>query len=152
MYDQLHRPKGKDCSFPFLELPGELRNKIYKLLLKNTGRVPSGAYRSTGGPHTKLSICASILRVSRQICHEATPYLYTYNRFNAHPLFLKQLPFFADSFRPVSQSRVSSMITHFYIAVRLDNDPFWTGEDLVKAFSGVQELGKFVVCFSMSLN
>lgn len=142
MFVQLHRPKGKDCSFPFLQLPGEIRNKIYRLLLKNTSQVPSGAYRSSGGPHTKLSIRASILRVSRQIYHEATPYLYTSNRFNAHPSFLELLPFLADSSRPVSSSRVSSMITRFYIAVRLDNDPFWTGQDLVRAFSGVKELGK----------
>jgi hypothetical protein len=129
--------------FPFLQLPGELRNKIYKLLLINTNKVKDSAYtRSYTASYTKLSICPTILRVSRQINIEATPYLYSLNRFQAHPSLLRRLPFLADPWRPVISSSYCSMITRIYIAVRLDCDQFWTPEDLAKAFSGIEHLGK----------
>ena len=151
MHLQTQHAQAGYAAFPFLQLPGELRNKIYKILLRNTRRVPSGAYRHSSS-QTKLNICGSILRVSKQVYCEAIPYLYTLNRFNAHPQLLKGLPFLADPSRPVLSALYSSMITRFYIAVRLDNDPRWGADDLRKAFSSVQELGKCTYCLHNRTN
>ena len=126
--------------FPFLELPGELRNQIYCILLKNTTAVRSSAHRSSDYSQTPISISASILRVSKQIYAEAMPLLYTLNHFNAHPTLLNGLPYLADSSRPVISAACSSLIRRFHLAVRLDCDPYWTTDDLIKAFSGVDEL------------
>ena len=126
--------------FPFLKLPGELRNQIYSILLKNTTAVCSGAYRSHDRSTTPLSISASILRVSKQIYAETMPLLYTLNCFQAHPTLLSGLPFLADASRPVLSTAGSSLIRRFHIAVRLDCGPFWSSDNLKIAFSGIDEL------------
>ena len=126
--------------FPFLELPGELRNEIYGILLTNTTAVPSSAYRKHYHRKVPVNISAAILQVSRQIHSEARPLLYKLNRFHAHPTLLNGLPYLADSSRPVTSAANSALIRRYSLAVRLDCDPFWTGEDLARAFSGVDEL------------
>jgi hypothetical protein len=75
--------------FPFLNLPGELRNKIYRLLLcnkKTLGTAPGYSdfrYKWSGadpGPH-----CA-ILRVNRQLYQEGRSILYGENTFGLRVL------------------------------------------------------------------
>ena len=126
--------------FPFLQLPGELRNKIYALLLTNNTVVKTGAYRGPDSEDTPLSITVSVLRASRQTYAEAMPLLYSLNRFQAHPSLLTSLPFLADANRPVMSPIYLSLIRKYHIAVRLDCDPFWTSDDLDRAFSGIEEL------------
>ena len=128
--------------FPFLKLPPELRNEIYCLLLTNTTPIKPCTHRRYGydSQEPQISISASILRVSKQAYFESMPLLYSLNRFQAHPSLLNGLPFFADSYRPVISSYCSSFIRRYHMAVRLDNDPPWTSEDVARAFSGVEEL------------
>ncbi|MCJ1326510.1 hypothetical protein MMC10_003174 [Thelotrema lepadinum] len=128
--------------FPFLKLPPELRNEIYGLLLTNTTPIKPCTHRryASDSQKTQTSISASILRVCRQSHYEAMPLLYSLNRFQAHPSLLSGLPFLADPYRPVTSSACSSFIKKYYIAVRLDNDPTWTSEDVARAFSGMDEV------------
>lgn len=71
---------------PFLALPGELRNKIYRYILK----VP--LYKRLDLPHRPypdredLRVCVALLRVSQQIYHEASTLLYGETLFKyQHP-------------------------------------------------------------------
>lgn len=60
----------------FLDLPGELRNEIYKLLL-----VSQTAFISVHRPHSQETIAGNILRVNKQIYNEASSVLYGGNTF-----------------------------------------------------------------------
>ncbi|SLM33677.1 hypothetical protein LPUS_00809 [Lasallia pustulata] len=64
--------------FPFLSLPAELRNVIYRHLL-------------VGGPDTTAPPHAQILRTCKQVNHEATDILYAENTFNLYVDFQKVL-------------------------------------------------------------
>jgi hypothetical protein len=122
--------------FPFLDLPGEVRNQIYILLL--TAKYRPGVKESYSGRQPGLS--AAILRVSRLLYAECNAFLYSLNVFQAHPSLLSYRPFLTEISRPVVSPLNSALICRYYIEVRLDSDPFWTGYDLKKAFSGIREL------------
>ncbi|KAJ4349981.1 uncharacterized protein N0V89_008602 [Didymosphaeria variabile] len=89
--------KQKESRFPFLELPGEIRNMIYEHALTATDRhidihrvldddtkartkpVRQSKY---SGKRKYKDIVHQLLRVNRQIHDEATPILYSQNAFN----------------------------------------------------------------------
>ncbi|KAA6416012.1 MAG: hypothetical protein FRX48_00731 [Lasallia pustulata] len=72
--------------FPFLSLPGEIRNIIYEHLL-------IGGRDATANPHTQ------ILRTCKQVNHEATGILYAENVFklfvNWHSVLAYKVPLFS---------------------------------------------------------
>lgn len=66
--------------FRFLDLPAELKNRIYKMCLKQTKAFVVTKHR----PHhesLKASAFPSLLHCNRQIRAEATPYFYEHNKF-----------------------------------------------------------------------
>ncbi|TGO13133.1 hypothetical protein BTUL_0076g00330 [Botrytis tulipae] len=118
----------------FLELPGEIRNHIYQLLLIIP---PISTPRPLGSdPH----IYPQILSVCRRVHDEAEQILYGSNVFIAHPNLLTGLPRLRWKYDTISSSRLISIIKKYYIIVRLDCDPNFSAKKAEEAFSGVDEL------------
>lgn len=79
--------------FPFLELPAEIRNMIYSLVLerrghhiclsgKNSGTIQTFWYNPEGRYLSRdSSYSTSLMRVNKQISVESTPYLFTRHTF-----------------------------------------------------------------------
>ena len=113
--------------FPFLQLPAELRNQIYALLLTD--------------PHRRIQgvLAPQITRVCRQLHDEAIPFLYSME-FGAHPSLLTSFPHYASEARPILSSTYISLIRNWRIWVRLDCDTRYTKEDVTKAFSGMESV------------
>lgn len=123
--------------FRFLDLPPEVRNEIYILLLTaryKPGQRESYAWRGQPG------LTSAIVRVSRRLHAESSALLYSLNVFQAHSALLASMPFFSEISRPIVSPRHSALIRRFYLEVRLDCDPFWSADDLQRAFSGIAEL------------
>jgi hypothetical protein len=96
-----HEHEGDICHniFPFLKLPPEIRIMIYDLLLvrrskrqlyntllheKTTQRkvqMSSHGWHHNQTRSRSLPICSSILKVCKQVHHEALPVLYSHNMF-----------------------------------------------------------------------
>ncbi|KAI9712498.1 MAG: hypothetical protein M1812_006914 [Candelaria pacifica] len=66
-------------AFPFLKLPPELRNMIYRYLLVAKDPIDIGTRNAAC--RTEPVVCVAILRVSRQTHIESAPILYSENRF-----------------------------------------------------------------------
>ncbi|KAJ8069419.1 hypothetical protein OCU04_003073 [Sclerotinia nivalis] len=118
----------------FLDLPGEIRNQIYHLLL---------VIRPISIPRPLLTdppICPQILSVCRKVHDEAEQVLYGCNVFIAHANLLTGLPRLRWHYDPISSSRVISIIKKYYIVVRLDCDPNFSAGKARDAFSGMEEL------------
>lgn len=118
----------------FLDLPGEIRNHIYQLLLV----IPSISIpRPLGSdPH----IYPQILSVCRRVHDEAEQILYGSNVFIAHPNLLTGLPRLRWKHDTISSSKLISIIKKYYIIVRLDCDPNFSAKKAEEAFSEVDEL------------
>jgi hypothetical protein len=132
-----------------LNLPPELRNQIWRLLLLQDIHKRRGNLYHTIPEHTRrqLRFCANVLRTCKQINAEGTPILYGENIFSAHRNLLATLPSFvlhlsSDPFccPPVVNSRVVPLIRRFHIFVRLDTDPRYSPRQVEESFSGVEEL------------
>ncbi|TVY55103.1 hypothetical protein LSUE1_G009500, partial [Lachnellula suecica] len=117
----------------FLDLPGEIRNQIYTLLLL----LPSF---STRRPLGDSPIYPSILSTCHKIHTEARQILYSSNTFLAHPSLLTAMPRLRIYYSTISSPSLISLIRRFHIIVRLDCDPNYTFEKVKKAFSGAEEL------------
>jgi len=130
-----HRP------LTFLALPPEIRNAIYHLLLTHNHAISAPSYHQLSPTTpTPLNIHPALLRTCTQIHTEALPILYGSNRFQAHPSLLTGMTFALDATRPIISARVVALIRRFHLRVRLDCDPNYGEEALVRAFSGVEEL------------
>ncbi|KAF7953430.1 uncharacterized protein EAE97_000829 [Botrytis byssoidea] len=118
----------------FLDLPGEIRNSIYQLLLIIP---PISTPRPLGSdPH----IYQQILSVCRRVHDEAEQILYGSNVFIAHPNLLTGLPRLRWKYDTISSTRLISIIKKYYIIVRLDCDPNFSAKKAEEAFSEVDEL------------
>ncbi|KAK5133035.1 hypothetical protein LTR08_008240 [Meristemomyces frigidus] len=124
---------AKSTAFRFLDLPAELRNAIYMMLLAKRNRVKilgrkirtvSNGKNANSTPRTKRIVysvqsnsSAAILQVNRQIHAEATPIFYSTNTFffgdegNAADLcsFLQQIGSSKQHIRHVSLEYVSNI-------------------------------------------
>ncbi|RDW88565.1 hypothetical protein BP6252_00597 [Coleophoma cylindrospora] len=118
----------------FLDLPGEIRNHVYKLLLL----VPSPSTPRILGSDPSLHI--QILAVCRQIHEEAAEMLYGSNTFLAHPSLLSGLPRLRLYYGVISSPRSISLIQRYHIRVRLDCDPNFSANKASDCFSGKEEL------------
>lgn len=117
----------------FLDLPGEIRNQIYKDLLLI---LPLSTPRILGDP----PIYPQILAVCRQVHDEATQILYGANTFLAHPNLLADLPRLRLYYDTISEKHLIDQISRYHIRVRLDCDPRFSAVTAQKAFTGVEEL------------
>lgn len=121
-------------TLPFLAFPGEIRNRIYTLLLV----VPPPSTTTAFGE--KARIYPEILRVNKQIHHEALSFLYTKNTFIAHPVRLYRFPQLRRWMDPVEAPHLIALIRRYHVFVRLECDAGFTPEAARDAFSGIEEL------------
>ncbi|KFX89843.1 hypothetical protein O988_08471 [Pseudogymnoascus sp. VKM F-3808] len=121
-------------SLTFLALPGEIRNRIYTLLLVVPPPSTTTALSETPSIHPQ------ILGVNRQIHHEALPFLYAQNTFIAHPIRLYHFPQLRRWIDPVMSPHMIAHIQRYHIFVRLECDAGFSAEAARDAFSGVEEL------------
>lgn len=118
----------------FLDLPGEIRNQIYRLLLI----VPSPSTKRVLG--SDPAIYPQILCVCRKVHKEASEILYGANTFLAHPNLLSGLPRLRPYYETISSKRLISLIRRYHFRVRLDNDPNFSAERAEESFDSVEEL------------
>ncbi|KAK5167832.1 uncharacterized protein LTR77_007531 [Saxophila tyrrhenica] len=140
-----------------LQLPPELRNQIWELLLiQNTHATrtyPSlcGSKALSDMPEhirRRRRFCANILQTCKQVNTEGTPILYGENLFQAHTSLLTAMPrFLAYTYPgkvtlpdPITAPRVAKLIRKYSIHVRLDTDPRFSRKQVEESFSGVEEL------------
>jgi hypothetical protein len=117
----------------FLDLPGEIRNQIYKELLL---LLPLSTPRILGDP----PIYPQILAVCRKVHEEAKQILYGCNTFLAHPYLLADMPSLRLYYDAVRHRRLRALISRYHIRVRLDCDPRFSTAEIQNAFTGVEEL------------
>lgn len=118
----------------FLDLPGEIRNYIYELLLL----VPSPSTPRALGSDPPLH--PQILAVCRQLHREAAEVLYGKNTFLAHPNLLSGLPRLRPYYETISSRNLISRIVRYHIRVRLDCDPNFSAKEASDCFDGMEEL------------
>ncbi|OBT61352.1 hypothetical protein VE03_09329 [Pseudogymnoascus sp. 23342-1-I1] len=121
-------------TLPFLAFPGEIRNRIYTLLLV----VPPPSTTTAFGE--KAHIYPKILQVNKQIHHEALPFLYSKNTFIAHPVRLYRFPQLRRWMDPVKAPHLIALIRRYHVFVRLECDAGFSPEAARDAFSGIEEL------------
>ena len=132
-----------------LQLPPEIRNQIWDLLLVQNIRLKRGIQYHTipESSRKQLRFCANVLRTCKQINAEGTPILYGENVFSAHRNLLATLPSFVLHMSsdpvccpPVTNARVAKLIRRFHVYVRLDTDPRYSPRQVEESFNGVEEL------------
>jgi hypothetical protein len=121
------------ASLTFLDLPGEIRNQIYRRLLIVP---PLSTSRLLSNP----PIYPQILSVCRKVHEEARQILYSCNTFLAHTDLLSGLPRLRLCYDTISSPTLIPLIQRYHIRVRLDCDPNFSLEKATNAFSGVEEL------------
>lgn len=117
----------------FLDLPGEIRNQIYKDLLLLP---PPSTPRVLGDP----PLYPQILKVCRKVHEEAMTILYSGNTFLAHPNLLTDLPRLRLYYDTISDRRLIDLISRYHIRVRLECDTNFSASKAQQAFTGVEEL------------
>jgi hypothetical protein len=121
------------ATLTFLDLPGEIRNQIYRQLLIVP---PLSVPRLLGDP----PIYPQVLSVCRQVYEEARQILYSCNTFLAHPNLLTGLPRLRLYYDTISSATLISLIQRYHIRIRLDCDPNFSLSKATDAFTGVEEL------------
>ena len=128
----------------FLDLPAELRNHIYRILL--VSRLIPALRKLCVRNHCSdyalptLPIHPALLATCRQIHEEATPLLYGENTFTAHASLLTTMPYLVDRRKPICSTDVLRWIRKWYLNVRLDCDARYSPTAAEEAFNGVDEL------------
>lgn len=129
-----------------IDLPGEIKNQIYTLLLV----LPLNTSGNTFMPINEPRIHPHILGVCRSIHHEAKQILYGSNIFYAHPELLTGLPrlrLYYGTDRTVKSPEMISLIRRYRLRVRLDCDPNFSAKQAEDSFTGVEEL--FIEAFQV---
>ena len=135
---------GNDTSFAmpflFLNLPGEVRNQILRLLLIHRTTIVVHHFALLHPPSPiALDIHPKILLANRAVYNEGRTILYRENVFQAHPMILLDTVFALCVHRPVLQNCVAH-IRRFHIRVRLDSDPYYSPRQVREAFTDADEL------------
>jgi len=127
-------------SSPFLDLPGEIRNQILRLLLTHSTPIITRSANQLAPPKpTPLGLSLGILLTSWRTYYEGLSILYAENTFQAHPSYLISMLFAMDPTLTVASHHVS-MIRRFHIRVRLDCDPYYKPEAVQAVFTGADQL------------
>lgn len=119
----------------FLDLPGEIRNEIYCLLLLLPDTTNKDVLFSNS-----LFVYPRILSVCKLIHEESKQILYGQNLFHAHAEYLTGLPRLRINYDTVKSTSMISLIRRYRIRVRLDCDPNFSAEQAEKSFTGIDEL------------
>lgn len=117
----------------FLDLPGEIRNKIYHHLLI-LPRI------STPRPLGDPPLHPQIISTCHLIHSEALHFLYGLNTYLAHPNLLNGLPRLRLYYDTIRVAPLIALIRRFHIRIRLDCDPNFKKEKAAAAFTGMEEL------------
>jgi hypothetical protein len=124
--------------FPFLRMPTELRNMVYRMLLVSRHRIHVECLTKNFCKH-RLAISTNILRVCRQIIAEALNVLYGENNFVT--IVYGKPPTIVQSFSPPNLMRLRNLtFAHPCIMHTLDVDPDyengsdWGGSSIDSAF------------------
>lgn len=134
-----HRPATVTAS-PFLDLPGEIRNQILRLLLTHSTPIITLSANQLAPPKpTPLGLSSSILLTSWRTYYEGLSILYGENTFQAHPSYLTSMLFAMDPTLTVGP-HYTSMVRRFHIRVRLDCDPYYKPESVKEVFTGADQL------------
>ncbi|KAL6881601.1 hypothetical protein J3F83DRAFT_66682 [Trichoderma novae-zelandiae] len=136
----------------FMSLPLELRFQIYAHLLsippdsKSQSSSHHALSSAEPSPREPSHVHPAILRASRQINWEATPFLYAGNIFVAHPSLLAAFPRLRNWYPPLREAKtLAPLIRRFHIQVRLDLPLPYGREAAAESFSGLDELSIDVV-------
>ncbi|KAK4695800.1 hypothetical protein P7C71_g2008, partial [Lecanoromycetidae sp. Uapishka_2] len=125
---------------PFLDLPGEIRNQILRLLLTHTTRIITRSASQLAPPKpTPLGLSPGVLLASWRTYYEGLSILYGENTFQAHPSYLTSIVFAMEPTLTVAPHHVS-MVRRFHIRVRLDCDTYYDSEKVKEVFTGADEL------------
>lgn len=119
----------------FMDLPGEIRNKIYKLLLVIP---PVHAPRKLGSDERVYPL--PLLLLCKQIHTEGIDILYGQNTFIAHPTLLCSMPRLRHYYGTITSAYYTSLITRYWLRVRLDCDPQFTAHKAISAFNSCKEV------------
>ncbi|KAK8134172.1 hypothetical protein PG984_006184 [Apiospora sp. TS-2023a] len=113
----------------FLDLPREIRDEIYSLLL-HSGRIPNYAFTSSGHAFLKYgglkNVHLAILRTNRQIGNEASEIFYKINRFVRVTIILEAaetsdlIATFASKYLPVPMIRPYPSATRLFKGFTMD--------------------------------
>lgn len=122
--------------FPFLDLPGEIRNQIYHHLLV----LPHISKRTRLGFTPPLY--PLILQTCRKVNEEGQQILYGCNVFLAHPIHLTTNPRLRLYYDRVSFEPFTRLIKRFHFIIRLDgvHASRFSPKHAKAAFSGLEEL------------
>jgi hypothetical protein len=119
----------------FFNLPGEVRNQIYSLLLT----VPAINIPRVLGSDPRI-YPLPLLILSRATYDEASQILYGENTFIAHPSLLSSMPRLRHYYDTISSPRLTSMIKKFHLRMRLDCDTNFTSKSAKEAFDACEEV------------
>lgn len=127
-------------SLSFLDLPGEVRNKILRLLLTHRTRIVIHHYGNLKPPqNTALQLHPNILLTCQTNYCDGLTILYGENVFQVHPMLLTSLVFAIDFDRPIRTHYIPH-VCRFHIRVRLDSDPFYPTNAVKAAFNNAEVL------------
>lgn len=121
---------------PLLSLPGEIRNKILRVLLTHETPIVIHSFGTLKPPKpVKLYLTPNIIQVCRTLHDEGRSILYGENLFQAHHMLLAGAVYALDSCRPIAPHYIS-LVRRFHVRVRLDSDPYYLPSQAEAAFSG----------------
>jgi hypothetical protein len=131
-YCRILRIDTKMPDSQLLNLPGEILNQIYQLLLTVP---PPGTSRILGADAT---LHPQILAVCRKVYREGREILYGSNTFIAHPSQLSYITRIRRWSKPIRSRELIAMIRRYHIYVRPDRQVHFTAEAARDAFSGIE--------------
>ncbi|KAL8829982.1 MAG: hypothetical protein Q9170_005939 [Blastenia crenularia] len=125
----------------FLDLPAEIRNFIFGLvLIHKTPIVALGSHTLKPPRPVSLDLSPNVCLVSHAVYDESSSILYGENTFQAHPTFLTCSVFAIDPRKRIDSSRCISKIHKWHVRARLDCDPYHSPEVISWMFTGALEL------------
>src|SRR5882762_3499104 len=99
-------------NFNFLSLPGELRNRIYELLVLHQEPINISEYLSLPGElrNRIYKLTPGLLRTSKTVHREASSLLYSQNRFDFTEVSLKMAASFLEKIGRINANSIRHII------------------------------------------
>lgn len=136
----LHLRPTPPTPFRFLDLPGEIRNIIYRHVL--TYKKSSASYYAPDRPRLPytLDLGPNILLACKRTFEEGSSILYGENFFHVHPSFLTKSIMPAMTRTEIDHPHIISKVRRFHTEVCLNSGPYHSPRQLKEAFSGMDDL------------